>query len=804
MKLPKLIVIVCLMGSSFAISSGGGLGASPFTPTKIATIGVGNDPNMISFDGTHVWVANRFDNSVSEIDASTGTVVNTIVVGNNPWGISSDGTHVWVANEFDNSVSEIDASTGTVVNTIVVGNNPWGISSDGTHVWVANEFDNSVSEIDAFTGSVINTISVGVPPMAISSDGTHVWVTNPNYGTVTEIDASTASVVNSISVGVVPNAISSDGTHVWVTNEYDNSVSEIDVSTGAVVRTIGVGTWPNSISSDGTHVWVTNYNDNSFSEIDATTGSVVNTISDGNLQGAISSGDNYVWVTNSNNGTVEEFYVSGKSPAPTSVVSTQQSGNSVGVSWSPPASDSAITGYQVQTSLDGTNWTTSTVSNSHTTVTLSGPGQAKMFRVAAINSTGIGSYTPTSMITTSGLAPQLVQVVTSTGLPVTGGSITWSASQVRSSVNYGLTSNGEINFPEAPATEATVTLTNGVMPDGSYVSGTYNVQLGFPINVIVLPPESSPSTTTINVAAPGGQGLPNATVSISGVSQSITVGNSTFTAPQVAPNSTPSCDSYGYCSNGTYDVSGSTDVYGNFVVSGYIPSGTQATVVYNDGVITQTLTPTVTEPTTAVVLPYSPVIAPVVSAVTTTAGALVSVTLNSNQGTSPSLRQSPKLIRPKTGTAGIAVRALLPAGFKSCKSQVLSGITNSSGAVTLKFCATKTGTVLFKATGAYAAGAYRVFVKGNAPTAVLGALTSTPALGQAFVSWNAPVFNGGSAITKYVLTFTAQGKKTVTVTATRTSTTVQGLAHATNYSVSIIAFNKFGSSPAMKVKVSVA
>ena len=761
MKFPKLIVIVCLMGSSFAISSGGGLGASPFTPTKIATIDVGYGPNTISFDGTHVWVANEIDNSVSEIDASTGTVVNTIAVGNSPMAISSDGTHVWVANNFDNSVSEIDASTG----------------------------------------SVINTISVGVPPMAISSDGTHVWVTNPNYGTVTEIDASTASVVNSISVGDVPNAISSDGTHVWVTNEYDNSVSEIDASTGTVVNTIAVGNSPMAISSDGTHVWVTNYNDGSFSEIDATTGSVVNTISDGYLRGAISSGDNYVWVSNSNNDTVEEFYVSGRSPAPTSVVSTQQSGNSVGVSWSPPTSDSAITGYQVQTSLDGTNWTTSTVSNSHTTVTLSGPGQAKMFRVAAINSAGIGSYTPTSMITTSGLAPQLVQVVTSTGLPVTGGSITWSASQVQSSVLYGLTSNGTINFPEAPATEATVTLTNGVMPDGSYVSGTYNVQLGFPVNLIVLPAESSPATTTINVAAPGGQGLPNASVSISGVAQSITVGNSTYTAPQVAPNATPSC--YGNCSP-IFDVSGSTDVYGNFVVSGYIPSGTQATVVYNDGVITQTLTPTVTEPTTAVVLTYSPVIAPVVSAVTTTAGALVSVTLNSNQGTSPSLRQSPKLIRPKTGTAGIVVRALLPAGFKSCKSQVLSGTTNSSGAVTLKFCATKTGTVLFRATGAYAAGAYNVFVKGSAPTAVLGALTSTPALGQASVSWNAPVFNGGSAITKYVLTFTAQGKKTVTVTATRTSTTVQGLAHATNYLVSIIAFNKYGSSPAMKVKVSVA
>ena len=66
------------------------------------------------------------DGTVSEIDASTGTVVNTITVGSEPYGVSSDGTHVWVANCGGDTVSEIDASTGTVVNTIPVGSNPVG------------------------------------------------------------------------------------------------------------------------------------------------------------------------------------------------------------------------------------------------------------------------------------------------------------------------------------------------------------------------------------------------------------------------------------------------------------------------------------------------------------------------------------------------------------------------------------------------------------------------------------------------------------------------------------------------------
>jgi YVTN family beta-propeller protein len=82
--------------------------------------------------------------------ASAATVVQTIAVGNDPEGVSSDGTHVWEVNDGDGTVSELNASTGSVVRTIAVGSAPLGalgVSSDGTHVWVANTLDNTVTEI---------------------------------------------------------------------------------------------------------------------------------------------------------------------------------------------------------------------------------------------------------------------------------------------------------------------------------------------------------------------------------------------------------------------------------------------------------------------------------------------------------------------------------------------------------------------------------------------------------------------------------------------------------------------------------
>ncbi len=85
-------------------------------------------------------------------------------------GVSSDGTHVWVANYSSDTVSEFDASTGSVVQTIAVGIEPYGISSDGTHVWVTNMGGNTVSELDASTGTVVKTIPVGDGPVSVSSD----------------------------------------------------------------------------------------------------------------------------------------------------------------------------------------------------------------------------------------------------------------------------------------------------------------------------------------------------------------------------------------------------------------------------------------------------------------------------------------------------------------------------------------------------------------------------------------------------------------------------------------------------------
>ncbi len=308
-------VAVCCVGVSSAAAEEG-----------IRTIPVGSGPLGISSDGTHVWVTNVFEATVSEIEASSGTVIRTIPVGEVPAGVSSDGTHVWVTNAREDTVSEIDASSGTVIRTIKVGEHPNAVSSDGTHVWVTNEYRTTINEIEASSGTVIRTIKVGSGPDGVSSDGTHVWVTNQEDDTVSEIEASSGTVIRTIPVGSEPGGVSSDGTHIWLANYGEGTVSEIEASSGTVIRTIPVGSEPEGVSSDGTHVWAVNTGEDTVSEIEASNGTVINTIHVGSYPRPVSSDGTHVWVGNFNENTVSEIPTSNVAPPQASIESPASGG----------------------------------------------------------------------------------------------------------------------------------------------------------------------------------------------------------------------------------------------------------------------------------------------------------------------------------------------------------------------------------------------------------------------------------------------------------------------------------------------
>jgi len=171
--------------SEFSI---GGESGVNYPNTEIDTIWVGYSPEGVAVtpNGSYVYVANAYYDTVSVIQTSDNTVVgDPVSVGDFPYGvaITPNGSYVYVANGYDGTVSVIQTSDNTVVgNPISVGNGPRGIAvtPNGSYVYVANWYDYTVSVIQTSDNTVIDTISVSIcaSGAAVTPNGSYVYVTS--------------------------------------------------------------------------------------------------------------------------------------------------------------------------------------------------------------------------------------------------------------------------------------------------------------------------------------------------------------------------------------------------------------------------------------------------------------------------------------------------------------------------------------------------------------------------------------------------------------------------------------------------
>jgi hypothetical protein len=270
-----------------------------------ADFSVGSDARSIAFDGTNMWVANFYSNTLSVLRASDGFHVMTPTVGAVPWGMAFDGANMWVANTFSNSVSVLRASDGFHVMTPTVGIAPQGIAFDGTNMWVAGG-DYPVSVLRASDGFHVMTPTTSFALSAIAFDGANMWLVSNNSHNVSVLRASDGFHVMTVDVGSMPRSIAFDGTNMWVGNNASNNVSVVRASDGYHVMTPTVGAGPWGIAFDGTNMWVVNSGSGSVSVLRASDGLLVRTPSVGNNPTAIAFDGAFIWAASFGSASVSK------------------------------------------------------------------------------------------------------------------------------------------------------------------------------------------------------------------------------------------------------------------------------------------------------------------------------------------------------------------------------------------------------------------------------------------------------------------------------------------------------------------
>lgn len=485
--------------------------------------------------------------------------------------------------------------------------------------------------------------------------------------------------------------------------------------------------------------------------------------------------------------------------------------SNIAFSWTAPYDNgSAIATYIIQESFNGSDWSEiRDLGQIATMNTFTGldPAVARTIRIAAVNGKGQGPWSDPFLLTTKGAKLVRVTIKDSNGRPVTGGAVTWrmADNSAWSSKTYGLTADGIIDFPYAPAGLVNVTLTNGQLADGSTVSGTWSAILGYDSPVLTVPSNTALSSRTVHVQLPNGYPVANVKVTLTGSGYASTRQNGGFSF--MVPSST---------------LTGFTDTSGNFTVSGFWSGNPSANTLYDDGIITQQQDNVLTSAVTNVELDYMPWVTFDTTQVTGDSGTPQVVQVSAVEAGSSNLLGRHYVTSSKPVKAGVAVTLVPPKGVKitKCangKSQKLSGFTGANGKAKLTICAYESGVYTLKTSGAASVGSIRVLVKGAAPLAPTSVNVTSPVVGQLRASWNKPLYDGGSPITQYTVTAKAAGKPTVTKVikatvsktgaVTKAPATLQvltGLSNATVYTVTVTATTKNGTSDAYTAKVPVA
>ncbi|MEX1255828.1 MAG: beta-propeller fold lactonase family protein [Dehalococcoidia bacterium] len=214
----------------------------------VAVVPVGDDPRGIDItpDNSRVYVANRFDNTISAIDTSSNTVAQTIdldasalVSATEPYDVvvSPDGGHLYVAmknggsENGDGTVVVVELPAGNVIAEEVLDSSasPEGIvvTPDGQKVYVAGRGDMYVVDVSNpvapnFTG----TAGSAERELVVSPDGAFVFAED---NAVDTSDDSVSSLNDALGERGV--AISPDGQTIFTTDE-DTYVEVYSVDAG--------------------------------------------------------------------------------------------------------------------------------------------------------------------------------------------------------------------------------------------------------------------------------------------------------------------------------------------------------------------------------------------------------------------------------------------------------------------------------------------------------------------------------------------------------------------------------------------
>jgi len=194
----------------------------------------------LTFDGSHLWTADRKTDKLYKIDMETGAAVKTLESpGYFPTGLAWDGHFLWnadirgnsdISENLDGMIFKIDPQDGTVLSTLKSPvSSPQDITWDGSALWAVDERKNIVVRFSPEDGTTLASFpSPASDPSGITFDGNYLWISDRKLDEFYMVDPETGFVIIIAQApGPVIRGMAWDGASLWCVDFQDDVISKM-------------------------------------------------------------------------------------------------------------------------------------------------------------------------------------------------------------------------------------------------------------------------------------------------------------------------------------------------------------------------------------------------------------------------------------------------------------------------------------------------------------------------------------------------------------------------------------------------
>jgi serine/threonine protein kinase/streptogramin lyase len=279
----------------------------PTTKTLVATIPVGVHPVGVAVGLGAVWVINKDDSTLMQINPNTNRVVREVSLkGFAPDLIAVGEGAVWMAQESTGIPGEwlwkYDPRTGSAAAVHTGDIIPNGLNVGAGAVWIVDYLRVPDGLLRLRPTAPSRPLAVGgcpcsAPAFAGGAGWALAW---PHYAAaptaVYRLEPETRKVVAKIALGFEAGWLAAGEGAIWITNPRAESVTRVDPATNRATRTFPTGRIPAVITAGAGAVWVANSRDGTVTRYDPASADI-ETIRVGGTPGAVAVGAGGVWVT---------------------------------------------------------------------------------------------------------------------------------------------------------------------------------------------------------------------------------------------------------------------------------------------------------------------------------------------------------------------------------------------------------------------------------------------------------------------------------------------------------------------------